>query len=124
MMIMVLPRNLEVKLVDEIITALANYRYETKDYEELLEPASAIYIGGKYQSYPKTNYDKSRYYFVKSEYVTLEIIEVIEDIKKLLPIEIYFEAGERGENEVRGEIYDNAIYSLYLEKPHERMKTA
>lgn len=112
-MVMILPEQKNAELVAEIMTALAHMRYDNayeKEYTEKLEP----------------NHD-GKNYFIEGEYVTLEMVDVIEDIKKILPLETYCEAGEKVEWEVdghdeleRGDICNNAIASLYVEKEHDR----
>lgn len=37
------------------------------------------------------NYDKD-FYFVDADYVTVELVELIEDVKKIIPLETYFES--------------------------------
>lgn len=115
-MIMALPNELNAELVVEMITALAHFRYDGKYGREYAEEipvwSMGIYRNGK------------NYYEIEAEFVTVELIDVIEDIKKLLPVEIYFEAGEPDDSDSRGEIYDNAVYSLYIEKFHDCRKSA
>ena len=117
-MVMKVPSQVNIEMLGEIITAVTHFRYDNKhgygqEYLEQLEPSHKDYFENGYM-----------FYSVPSEFVTLEMIDVIEDIKKLLPIETYFEAedtlikSDRDDN--RGEIYDSAIYSLYLEKAHNR----
>ena len=96
-MIMAVPKDFNIELLDEVILALAKHRYGS-DYEELLEPAYAVYFKkdgeehGKYFGYPRYgNYDKD-FYFVDADYVTVELVELIEDVKKIIPLETYFES--------------------------------
>ena len=131
-MIMALPLGTNADLIAEMITAMCHFRYDGRygrEYEETIEPSSFYpLIDGDapekfFDYYPRLNDGKS-YYFIEAEYVTVELVDVIEDIKKLLPIEIYFEAGEPDGIDSRGEIYDHAIFSLYVEDFHDRKKSA
>ena len=133
-MIMALPLCTNAELICEMIMAMAHFRYDKCDYhrseysEEFYPSSVHNLIDDEepdkfFYYYPRMNDGKS-YYAIDAEYVTLEMIDVIEDIKKLLPVEIYFEAGERDEYESLGEIYDSAIYNLYLEDFHDRRKSA
>lgn len=131
-MVMALPLGTNADLVAEMITAMCHFRYDGRygrEYEETIEPSSFYPLiadekPNKFTDYyPRLNDGKS-YYFIEAEYVTVELVDVIEDIKKLLPVEIYFEAGEAEEFDSRGEIYDNAINSLYFEDFHDRKKSA
>lgn len=131
-MVMALPLGINADLVAEMITAMAHFRYDGtygRDYEETIEPSSFYsLIDGEEPNkfsdyYPRLN-DGKNYYFIEAEYVTLEMIDVIEDVKKLLPLEIYFEAGEPDGFDSRGEVYDHAIFSLYFEDFHDRRKSA
>lgn len=96
-MIMSVPKDFNIGLVDEVITALAKFRYGS-DYEEMLEPFYAVYFKkdgeehGKYFPYPRYGNVDNDFYFVDADYITVEMLDVIEDVKKIIPLETYFES--------------------------------
>ena len=123
-----LPKNTNVKLLEEVITATVRNRQSNEAdrrryYSEMFEFEEISSVERKNGSD-----ETRREYLISSEYVTVEQIQLLEEMKGLLPIEMYFENHgetatsyeEREEYSGVGEIEDDALHRLYYEEPHNR----
>ena len=88
-MVVKVPKDTNVELLAEMITATLQSRQtdecDKKYYAEQIEFE-------KYLSTAKRGGDNSRTeYLIDAEYVTVELVSFIEELKEILPIETYFE---------------------------------
>lgn len=110
-MVMETPRGVDIEKILEVIVSVLRCRLRDRDEEDRIEV-------------PFANYEVLRSaYTVEVEWADVELLKVIDELKEILPIEVYFE--NRGNTDhfkgrEDGEIEDKAIWRLYNEEAHKR----
>ena len=129
-MVLSVPLGTNYELVGEILNAVMHVRldnkgdeYDARNYYNLPLPLRGSYRDKRNSGacYGRTEY------LVNADYISVEFMEVIEELKSVLPIETYFE--NRGDTatsyEARmeyfydGDIEDDALWRLWDEEPHK-----